>query len=35
MGKVVEGREIIKRMGVETDEFPHKNILEAEAVPKS
>ena len=21
-------------MGIETDEFPHKNILEAEAVPK-
>ncbi len=34
-GKVVEGGEIVKRVGVETDEFPHKNILEAEAVPKS
>jgi hypothetical protein len=22
-------------VGVETDEFPHKNILKAEAVPKS
>ena len=34
-GKAVEGGEIVKRVGVETDEFPHKNILEAEAVPKS
>ena len=34
-GKVVEGGEIVKRVGVETDEFPHKNILEAEAVLKS
>jgi hypothetical protein len=35
MGKVIEGGEIVKRVGVETDEFPHKNILEAEAVQKS
>jgi hypothetical protein len=33
-GKVVEGGKIVKCVGVETDEFPHKNILEAEAVPK-
>ena len=33
--KVFEGGEVIKHVGVETDECPHKNILEAEAIPKS
>jgi hypothetical protein len=34
-GKVFEGGGIVERVGVETDEFPHKNILEAKAVLKS
>ena len=34
-GKVFEGGEIVKHVGVKTDEFPHKNILEADAVSTS
>ncbi len=35
MRKVFEGGEIVKNVGVNADECPHNNILEAEAVPKS